>query len=180
MFAAYKSANLTESNDQIKEVDGGFLQNQSFESSLVPSTSQLQEISSSSLSESESESEDEKKAVAIYRKPPSPKTQLFYVDSEPRREYLKMDSLPVRCLPRYRLSHKFSLFARKYNNNSTKFRRYFRVKKSKKGDVGDKMDVSVAGEELRIFLSKNPNNVEKWFQYIQYQVRFLSQLITFN
>lgn len=172
MFAAYKSANSTESNDKITQPDGGFLQNQSFETALLPSTSQLQEISSSSLSESDDSEDEKEKAVVIYRKPPSPKTQVFYVDSKPRMEYLKMDSLPIRCLPRYRLSHKFSLYVRKHNFNSTKFRRYFKVKKSTNDALkGDKMDTSEAGEELRIYLSKNPNDVDKWFQFIEYQVR---------
>lgn len=173
MFAAYKIANSTESNE-VSEVDGGFLQNQCFETSLVRSTSQFQEISSSSLSESESnDSDDEKKAVIIYRKPPSPKTQVYYVDNQARKEYLKMDSLPIRCLPRYRLSHRFTLFARQHNLNSTKFRRYFKVKSKKNTMQGEKMDTSEAGEELRVFLSKNPNDIDKWFQYIEYQVRLL-------
>lgn len=181
MFAAYSKES---ENKEIVNVErSDFLQNPSFESSLAPSTSQLEEISSDSSVESiESESDEiddkkavvlyNKKSVVLYKKPPSPKTQVFYFDNEPTKEYLKMDTIPARCLPKYRLSYRFSLFKKKFNPNSSKFKRYFKTKKRKKGNEGEEMDVSKAEEELRVYLSKNPNDIEKWLEFINYQVKF--------
>lgn len=171
MFAAYKSENSQESSEVAKEVSSEFLQNPSFpslENALVPSTSNLEEISSSSSSESDFH--DEKKVVVVYKKLPPPKVN-YYVDVEPRKEYLKLETMPARCLPRYRLSYRFKLCTPAYNFNSKKFRRYFTVKKKKKkADKAEKLDKDTIENDLKLYLMKNPNDIEKWIEYIQYRV----------
>lgn len=176
MFPAYKTNNSSENKSNNEVVTF----NSTLDTSLVPSTSKLQDISSSS-SWDDSDSDDfeefkEKKndqVVVVYKKPTSPKAEIFYIDDEPRKEYLKMDSLPYRCLPLYRLSRRFSLFKRKFDPNSSKFRRYFKVNKKKRKNKDElKLDSTITGENLRIHLSKNPNDLEKWMEFIQYQVNY--------
>jgi hypothetical protein len=167
MFAAYKNE-ISESSELTQKINDEFLSNPSFESCLVPSTSHI--ISSSSESDS---SEEEKKAIVIYKKPPSPpKAEVFYIDDEPRKEYLKLQTLPARCLPRYRLSYRFSLVDPKFNL-SKKFKRYFHVKKKKDKADTITMDTSTTGEELRIYLSKNSDDFDKWQEYIDHEVNSL-------
>jgi hypothetical protein len=175
MFAAYKNENSEETSEIAKEVSSEFLQNPSFatlETAVVPSTSHLEEISSSSSeSESEDSENDNEKKVIIYKKLPPEKVE-YYVDVEPRKEYLKLESLPARCLPRYRLSHRFRLYTPTYNKNTTKFRRYFRIKKKskKKADKAEKLDKDTTEKDLNLYLIKNPNDIDKWLEYIQYRV----------
>lgn len=175
MFAAYKNENSEENIEITKEVPTEFLQNPSFpslESAVVPSTSNLEEISSSESDQSSSESsEDDKKAVVSYKKLLPPKVEQYYVDIEPRKEYLKLESMPARCLPRYRLSYRFKLYTPTYNFSSAKFRRYFRIKKKKKkADKAEKLDKDTAEKELNLYLIQNPNDIDKWLEYIHYRV----------
>ncbi|KAG5683555.1 hypothetical protein PVAND_012828 [Polypedilum vanderplanki] len=172
MFAAY---NTTE--NKVEKVDNNeFLQNKSFESSSLlhlTSTSinlDLQNISSASdTSSSSSDEEDNRvnkkqKLIEIY---PSTKVEGFYEDKEPRKEYLKMESLPKRALPfyhtsRYRLTTGF-------HSGTKKFKRYFSQKKSKKRKKDKKIEFEAEDdkeEELRLYLTKNQNDVEKWIEYI--------------
>lgn len=179
MFAAYKSENIEENKEISKEVNTEFLENASFpslENAVVPSTSYFEEISSSSSEESESSSEDEKKSVVVYRKLPPSKVE-YYVDVEPRMEYLKLESMPARCLPKYRLSYRFKLYTPTYNFNSTKFKRYFKIKKKKKkAEKAEKLDKDTVEKELNFYLIQNPNDIDKWLEYIQYRVSNSQQM----
>lgn len=175
MFAAYKNENSEESKGITKEVPTEFLQNPSFpslENAVVPSTSNFEEITSSESSESESEkSEDDKKVVVPYKKLQPPKVELYYIDIEPRKEYLKLESMPARCLPRYRLSYRFKLYTPTYDFSSSKFQRYFKIKKKKKkADKAEKLDKDAIEKELNLYLIQNPNDIDKWLEYIQYRV----------
>jgi hypothetical protein len=162
MFSAYSTSDqVSKSEDKI------FLQNSSFLS--LPSTSHqhaLEEISS--LSESSSETEDNSKALKIYHKKPSPplSEKLYYEDKEPRKEYLKLDTLPLRCVPFYKSSRK-KLIPYYSSHKRMKFRRYYNKKSSKKNAFMTDDDVK---EQLRLHLSKNPNDIEKWIEFIQYKV----------
>jgi hypothetical protein len=172
MFAAYK---LSE-NEVAPTESGEFLQNQSYESSSLPPSAStvdcVQNISSDetfSSSSSEDEAGDNSKAVQIYHKPPPTKLEVFYEDREPRREYLKMDSMPKRALPyyhtsRYRLTPGFRRTAKK-------FKRYFNQKKDKKHKKGVAMEIETdKSEELRLHLIRNQNDIDKWKEFIDLKV----------
>lgn len=96
---------------------------------------------------------------------------MFYVDRERKREYLKLDFLPVRAVPFYKVTKNFKRFAQSHKRS---FRRYFKVKRIKRltQDPTRLIDEKVSkDEEMRIFLIKNPQDVEKWIEYIAYKVK---------
>lgn len=161
MFAAYK-----DQTDQQKLPESTeFLANPSFEDN----SKALVKVSSSDSSDfSSDQSDDEKpKAIEYYKTKPqiAAKPELYYIDKTPRSEYLKMDSLPIRG--RYRVYSMKLLSASFYSRK--KFRRYFKDKKSKKRKKEEPENDK--SEEMRIYLSKNQNDVDSWIEYINYKVR---------
>lgn len=169
MFPAYKAS---VEDAVIVEPSKEFLQNPSYDTIPVTSSTIAQEISSESEISSEGEIEYESKQLQEYRKksPSPPKVEHFYEDLDRKKEYLKLDCLPYRAIPSYKVTRNFKRFA--YQKKT--FRRYFKVKRIKKllQDPVRLLDEKVEkDEELRIFLIKNPQEVEKWIEYIEYKVR---------
>lgn len=169
MFPAYKAQDLTSCDAQTSKE---FLQNPSYDTIPVSSATLAQDISSSDFS-SDGEIVDDARNLQVYKKPPSPpKIEIFYIDRERKKEYLKLDVLPIRAVPFYRVSRYFKRFA---HTNRKPFRRYFKVKRVKKlaQDTERKLDdKQTKDEELRIYLIKNSQEVDKWIEYIEYKVSF--------
>jgi hypothetical protein len=173
MFPAYSKIS-GESTSVEPTASNEFLHNPSYDTIPVSSSTIGQPISSSSDS---SDSEEYMKVVEDYKKPPSPpKVELFYVDRERKKEYLKLEFLPHRAVPFYKVTKKFKRFAQ---SNKRTFRRYFKVKRIKKltEDPERLIDEKVAkDDELRIYLIKNSQEVDKWIEYIAFKVRQNSSL----
>lgn len=172
MFPAYKSS----ADDSVTvEPSKEFLQNPSYDTIPVTSSTIAQQISSDSDSSEDSEGEikDGPKELQEYRKTPSPpKVVYFYEDLDRKKEYLKLDVLPNRAIPFYKITRNFKRFGLKKKT----FRRYFKVKRIKKllQNPARMLDEKVEkDEEMRIFLIKNSQEVEKWIEYVEYKVRNL-------
>lgn len=167
MFPAYKGQDSTSIEP---ETSKEFLQNPSYDAIPVSAETLAEVISSSELS-SDGEVSDDARYLKVYKKPPSPpKVEIFYVDRERKKEYLKLQSLPIRAVPFYRVSRFYKRFAQ---NNRKPFRRYFKAKRVKKltQDTGRKLDdKQTKDEELRIYLIKNSSDIDKWIEYIAYKV----------
>lgn len=148
-----------------------FLQNPSYDSIPVSASTLLEQISSSS--DSSSDENNETKALEDYKKSETPpKADTFYEDIERKKEYLKLDTLPLRAVPFYRISRHNKHFMRA---DKRIFRRYFKVKRLKKeGRCTDSKrmldEKSTKDEEMRIYLIKNTQDVCKWIEYINYKV----------
>lgn len=175
MFPAYKSqdSELLEPHTS-KE----FLQNPSYDTIPVSSSTIAQEIPSSSDS-SDSDGEIEAESIQVYKQPPMiPKIEIFYIDCERKKEYLKLDFLPKRAVPFYKVTRNFKRFA---TTNKKTFRRYFKVKRIKKltqDSVTRLLDEKPSkDEELRIYLIKNSQEVDKWIEYIEFKVRNFKNLV---
>jgi hypothetical protein len=171
MFAAYKS--VDSSLNEVTEVPNNeFLSNSSF--NVVPLNSITEQISSDSddYSEDESNSKNLQQAVQIYNRKEPRKEQCFYIDKEARKEYLKMECLPIRALPFYKISRRKKLFQHAYGKGAGKFKRYFNAaKSSRKIKMGKKVEEEESiDDELRLHLSRNPNDIEKWIEFINKQV----------
>lgn len=172
MFPAYVkfSDNSTTVEPQTSKE---FLQNPSYDSIPVSSATVSQQISSSSESSSDGEI-GESKTFENYERPDTPpKIDIFYLDSDRKKEYLKLDTLPNRATPFYKISRPYKRFAK--SNNKSSFRRYFKVKRLKKeGQCKDPKrlldEKESRDEEMRIYLIKNTQDVEKWIDYIKYKV----------
>lgn len=174
MFPAYKA--LVEEPVTV-EANEEFLQNPSYDTIPVSSATLTQQISSDSgSSDSEGEIKDESRDLQEYKKPPSPvKVEYFYEDRARKKEYLKLDMLPNRATPFYKITRNFKRFAQ----NKKTFRRYFKAKRIKKllQDPVRLLDEKVEkDEEMRIFLIKNSEEVDKWIEYIGYKVSLLEVL----
>lgn len=152
-----------------------FLQNPSYDTIPVSSSTIGQLITSSSDS---SDNEQYLKEVEeVKERPPSPqKVENFYIDRERKKDYLKLDFLPHRAVPFYKITRNFKRFAQ---SNRRKFRRYFKVKRIKllNEDPAQLIDEKASkDEELRLYLIKNSQDVGKWIEYIAYKVRILIRL----
>lgn len=173
MFKAY-SLTKPESEDVVEIKETEFLQNSSYISTSSNPIVNISsgELTSSSSSESEESSSNNLKALEIYKriKPsPSVKKEVYYVDKNACKEYLKMDSLPHRVLPKYRVTYRFRLMSGFYPK---KFRRYFKSKKEKKSKKRkhDEMELNI-DEEMRLYLAANQNDIDKWIEFIKLKVR---------
>lgn len=168
MFPAYSKISQ-ESKDETSQVSKEFLQNPSYDTIPVTSSTVAQPISSSS--ESESEGEIYAKAVQNYvRQETPPKVELFYIDKDRKKDYLKLDTLPNRAVPFYRVPRYFKRFAQ---SNRGVFKRYFKVKRLKKLTHDPKRlidEKASKDEELRLYLVRNSSDVDKWLEYIEYAV----------
>ena len=164
MFPAYKNNSNTPEN-----VDDLFLSNPSYDTiPIITSSALIQEISDSS-----SESDDElMEIVSKETKIPdkvieSIKSTIFFIDSDRKKEYLKLDSLPFRAIPYY--NRTFKVFRVK----TKKFKRYYKNTKKlnklkeSKSSIEEQKQLD---EELRLYLVKNPQDVDKWIEYIEYKV----------
>lgn len=173
MFPAYKNDSTVETSATEPLTSKEFLQNPSYDTIPVTSSTVAQLISSDSdSSDSEGEIKDDSKNVQVYKKksPSPPKVEYFYVDTDRKKEYLKLNFLPNRAVPFYKITRNFKRFAQ----SKRTFRRYFKVKRIKKmlQDPVRMLDEKVEkDEELRIFLIKNSEEVDKWIEYIEYKVR---------
>lgn len=167
MFPAYKFEDSTSVNPSTSKE---FLQNPSYDSIPV-SSSTLAEIISSSDFSSEGEIEDDSRGLEVLKKPPTPvKLEMFYIDTERKKDYLKLDFLPIRAIPFYKIPR----YLKHFSEPRKPFRRYFKAKRVKKltQDTGRKLDEKQSkDEEMRIYLIKNSHEVDKWIEYIDYKVR---------
>ena len=119
MFPAYLKLSLEDVSDVAEETSKQFLQNPSYDAIPVSSATIAESISS----DSESSSEAESRAMIEYSKQPSPpKEDFFYVDRERKKEYLKLDFIPIRARPIYTISKRnnFSKSHNKVSKNSTR------------------------------------------------------------
>lgn len=159
MFAAYRA-----DTDEAKEPEKSeFIPHTSFQDN----SKALVKVISEDSSDSSNDSEDEQpKAIQYYRsKPQSTKVELYYFDKDPRSEYLKLESLPKRVLPLYRILRQFS-----YNGKQKKFKRYYKRKdKTSKKSLDEPENDE--GQKMKLYLKQHPNDVEKWIEYINYKVR---------
>jgi hypothetical protein len=166
MFAAYKIADENSTNVEPTEE---FLQNPSYNSMPV-SSSTICQVSSSD-SENGSSTDDGKVCEVARRRSPSPKkVEYFYEDRQRKKEYLKLTELPHRAVPSYKIGRNFKRFA---PNKKKVFRRYFNVKRIKKLALNPipLMDEKVEKDEaMRIHLIKNSQEIDKWIDYIDYKV----------
>lgn len=174
MFPAY--VRFSEDSAAVEtHISKEFLQNPSYDSIPVSSATVSCQISSNS-EESSSDGEIEVKNVEKYKRSETPpKAEIFYMDSDRKKEYLKLETLPNRATPFYRVSRYLRRFDR---TNKKCFRRYFKVKRLKKEsqchDPKRLLDEKTSkDEEMRIYLIKNTQDVEKWIEYIAYKVRLL-------
>lgn len=174
MFPAYKSQDSTNIEPPTSKE---FLQNPSYDTIPVTSSTIAHQIESSSESES---SDGEIKTVndaAKYKKksPTPPAVEQFYIDRERNKTYLKLDFLCNRAVPFYKVRRNFKRFAQSNKNGSAStFRRYFKTKRVKKlcQDPARQIDEKASkDEEMRIHLIKNWQDVDKWTEYIEYKVR---------
>lgn len=173
MFPAYK--NETQKGEN-QEADKEFLQNPSYDTIPVSSATIAQEISSDSESSDASGNEVHEIAMKEFKKSPSPqKVEYFYEDRERKKEYLKLNELPRRAVPFYKVTRLYKRFgARK------PFRRYFKSKRIKKllKSTGRLLDEKVEKDEaLRIHLIKNSQEVDKWIEYIAYKVKYFNLIL---
>lgn len=164
MFPAYKNSSNTPEN-----VDDLFLSNPSYDTiPIITSSALIQEISDSS-SESDGEiveivSKETKIPDKVIE---SIKNTIFFIDPDRRKEYLKLDSLPFRAIPYY--NRTFKVFRVK----TKKFKRYYKNTKKlnklkeSKSSIEEQKQLD---DELRIYLVKNPQDVDKWIEYIEYKV----------
>lgn len=168
MFPAYKTEDLTPAKPKISNE---FLQNNSYDSIPVTSSIVAQQISSNS----DSESPEEVNSL-VHKKslPDPPETESYYIDRERNKTYLKLDFLCNRAVPFYRIRKNYKNFAQSNRNGSkVSFRRYFKTKRVKKlnKDHERLIDEKVTSdEEMRLYLVKNPQDVDKWMEYIEYKV----------
>jgi hypothetical protein len=170
MFAAYK---IAEDNPTNVEPTGEFLQNSSY-NSIPVSSSTICQISSDSESVSKQSDQSDGEEEEVRRRSPSPKkVEYFYVDRDRKKEYLKLNELPHRAVPLYKISRNF-----KRSSKKRVFRRYFNVKRIKKlASVNPVplMDETIEKDEtMRIHLIKNPSEIDKWIEYINYKVKVLN------
>jgi len=160
MFAAYR-------NDEESQEKPEFVPNPSFEDT---SRALVRVISSDSSDSSDDSEDDQPKAIQYYRtKPQSTKVELYYFDKDPRIEYLKLESLPRRVLPMYRILRRYNFMI--YGKRK-KFKRYFK-KKDKTSKKSLDEPENDEGQQMKVYLNKNPNDVEKWIEYINYKVSIL-------
>lgn len=168
MFPAYKSQDLSAEDSQTcKE----FLQNPSYNAIPVTSSLNTQQISSSSDSSDFEDDRQQEKIVNKVKKPQTPPPiEVFYVDRARTRDYLKLEFLPNRAVPFYKIKKRFNLVSQ---SNKGKFRRYYNVKRIKKlvQDPERLIDEKVSkDEEMRLYLIRNSQEVDKWIEYISYKV----------
>lgn len=175
MFPAYRNGEGTSQAidiDKPEQENQNFLENQSYTS--IPVDQKLVEDSSSS-SDSENDKNDGKVERLMLKErsssPIEPPRMYFFEDRQRRKEYLQMESLPFRAVPMFNRLRKRKIGSDSRHNQ--KFKRYFKSNKIKKLllDTGRLLDSKETDEEeMRIFLTKNPHEVDKWIEYIQYQV----------
>lgn len=169
MFPAYSKLSV-ESTSAEPTTSTDFLHNPSYDTIPVSSSTIGQLISSSSDS-SDCELLTGGKSYDFKEPPALPKVEIYYIDRERKKEYLKLDFLPNRAVPFYKVTRKFKRFAQ---SNKRSFRRYFKVKRIKKLNEPQErlIDEKVTkDEELRIYLVQNSSDVDKWIEYIAYKVR---------
>lgn len=176
MFAAYRTEDgISQPADQ--PTNPIFLENQSYTS--IPVDQRAVDGSSSS-SDSDSENEQKSNPPMLRDRPEAtiePPTIHFYEDRERRKEYLKMESLPARAVPMHnRLKRRINLSG---SFHGKKFKRYFKSKKIKAllKDGTERMLDSEKNneEEMRLFLTRNPHEVDKWIEFINYKVSFTNK-----
>lgn len=181
MFPAYVQFSKDTAEVQ-PQTSKEFLQNPSY--STVPVSSSTVAVQISSDSEFSSDSDDRLKSRTLekpFKKSPSPKVEFFYVDRERKKEYLKLNSLPLRAIPFYRVSRHLRNFSTPYKHQS--FRRYYKAKRIKKLTQEPKklLDDNVSqDEEMRIYLIKNSQEVDKWIEFIQHKVKLHSPSLILN
>lgn len=183
MFPAYVQFSKDTKADVQPQTSKEFLQNNSYSTIPVAPVT----ISSDSDFSSDTDHEIRTKAMRKLPKksPTPPKVEIFFVDRDRKKEYLKLSVLPYRAVPFYRVSRYFRNFSTPYKYRS--FRRYFKVKRIKKLTQEPKklLDDNVSqDEEMRIYLIKNSHEVDKWIEFIQHKVRLstpptISSEITF-
>ena len=183
MFPAYK---IQESTNVEPQTSKEFLQNPSYDSIPVTSSTVAQQITSSSESESSDgviEIVTESKYLQKYKKksPTPPTVEHFYIDRERNKTYLKLDFLCNRAVPFYKVRKDLKRFTQSKNNRSggsgLAFRRYFKAKRIKKlnKEPAKLIDEKISeDEERRIYLIKNSQDVDKWIEYIKYKVGTLT------
>lgn len=166
MFPAYKNNSNTPEN-----VDDLFLSNPSYDKiPIITSSALIQEISDSSSESDEEIVEIVSKETKIPDKViESIKNTTFFIDSDRKKEYLKLDSLPFRAIPYY--NRTFKVFRVK----TKKFKRYYKNSKKlnklkeSKSSIEEQKQLD---DELRIYLVKKPQDVDKWIEYIEFKVIF--------
>ena len=168
MFAAYRN----EADDAKEPEKPEFIPHTSFQDN----SKALVRVISSESSESSNDSEDDQpKAIQYYKtKPQITKVELFYLDKDQRIEYLKLDSLPKRVLPMYRILRRFAYYGKR-----RKFRRYFKRKEKASNKSLDEPE-NDEGQKMKIYLNQNPNDVEKWIEYINYKVSSFSLVLLWS
>lgn len=173
MFPAYVQFSKDTTADVQSQTSKEFLQNPSY--STVPVSSSTVPVQIRSDSDFSSESDDGFKSKTLekrFDKPPSPpKVEVFFVDRDRKKEYLKLSVLPFRAVPFYRVSRHLRHFSTPYKHQS--FRRYYKAKRIKKLTKEPKklLDDNVSqDEEMRIYLIKNSQEVDKWIEFIQHKV----------
>lgn len=170
MFAAYRADDGSSQPVDTPE-NPIFLENQSYTS--IPIDQRAVDGSSSS---SDSDSGNEQQKYPMLRDRPEapiePPTMYFYEDRERKKEYLKMESLPARAVAMHnRLKRRIHLSG---SHHGKKFKRYFKSKRIRAllKDGTERMLDSEKNneEEMRLFLTRNPHEVDKWIEYIDYKV----------
>ncbi|KAL7027572.1 hypothetical protein ACKWTF_005487 [Chironomus riparius] len=157
MFAAYRK----DADDAKDAETSEFIPHTSFQDN----SKALVKVISSDSSESANDSDDNQpKAIQYYKtKPQSTKVELYYLDKDQRIEYLKLESLPKRVLPLYRIMRRFA-----YYGKQRKFRRYFKKKEKTSKKSLDEPE-NDEGQQMKIYLNQNQNDIEKWIEYINYK-----------
>lgn len=173
MFPAYVQFSKDTADVQ-PQTSKEFLQNPSYSTISVSSSTVPVPISSDSDFSSDSEDEIRTKAVGKQPKksPTPPKVEIFFVDRDRKKEYLKLSVLPYRAVPFYKISRCFRNFSTPHRHRT--FRRYYKTKRIKKLTQEPKklLDDNVSqDEEMRIYLIKNSHEVDKWIEFIQHKVR---------
>ncbi|CRK89603.1 CLUMA_CG003270, isoform A [Clunio marinus] len=168
MFPAYKD----QVTSRVKSINSNFLENQSFEKITFTPTIDVDLISSSSKSSVESDIDDNVHKISHVREHQGTvsETKYFYEDFERKKEYLKLNSLPSRAVPLYKVPKYVKRFVQ--FNYTGKNNRYFKDKRIRKlnREKKDKLNaVSEKDEEMRIHLIKNSQEVNKWIEYIEYK-----------
>lgn len=95
----------------------------------------------------------------------------FFIDNKRRHQYLELETLPNRCVAKYK--KKFKSFHKRFliKTESKKFKRYFKqtailkeiIKKDATDDFKEKL------EKYQSHLAVNTKDVEKWIEYFRYQ-----------
>ncbi|CAO1388252.1 unnamed protein product [Diamesa serratosioi] len=163
MFPAYKNSSIIPEN-----VENLFLSNLSYDKiPIITNSTLIQQISDSSSESDEEIVEIVSKETKIPDKViESIKNTTFFIDSDRRKEYLKLESLPFRAIPYYNRTFKV------YRVKTKKFKRYYKNTKKLSKLTESKSSIEEQkqlDDELRIYLVKNPQDVEKWIEYIEYK-----------